>query len=503
MTRKTVFWLVLILLSLLACEGIARWAFDGPTFEKAVAGDYSDNWRRRWVSSHKKKAKTQLDGNDRFDPTQGWLPKPNLKAGRLTTNSEGLRSLREHSHSERIKPDRILILGDSFTFGEEVGDKETFPYFLQQMLPENEVINMGVHGYGQDQILLLLENLGVKYKPEVVILGYMPLDNRRNLLNFRDFAKPRFVPAGAGLRLEGVPLPSPAEVLDSDWRHSRLLELTRLVAARRDERSGNRKSREDQVTRRILQRIAEVSKQHGAKVIFAYLPRGQEIRTPKPPVVANEEKFFGMCQAAGAACLSVRPRMVAKRKFVSMRPKGHWGPCGHYVAATTLKDYLIENGYFESEAAADVTDTTCDISLKMGPFTVHPLRQGWGNLKINKSAASRPLSIGRRRYKGGIGTHAPSTIELDLPASSGTLTGYCGVDDFSGRKGEIVCKILARGKVLFASKPIQGGQPAVPFSVQTHQTDTVQLIMDPSGSMNHDHANWVALEFTAASQKQP
>jgi hypothetical protein len=41
-----------------------------------------------------------------------------------------------------------LILGDSFTFGDEVSDNETYSYYLQQMLPHTEVINMGVHGYG-------------------------------------------------------------------------------------------------------------------------------------------------------------------------------------------------------------------------------------------------------------------------------------------------------------------------------------------------------------------
>jgi hypothetical protein len=35
-----------------------------------------------------------------------------------------------------------LILGDSFTFGDEVSDDETYSAHLQAMLPHTEIINM-------------------------------------------------------------------------------------------------------------------------------------------------------------------------------------------------------------------------------------------------------------------------------------------------------------------------------------------------------------------------
>jgi hypothetical protein len=50
-------------------------------------------------------------------------------------------------------------------------------------------INMGVHGYGHDQMLILFGEEGVKYEPDIVILGFLPLDMARNVLKFRDFAK--------------------------------------------------------------------------------------------------------------------------------------------------------------------------------------------------------------------------------------------------------------------------------------------------------------------------
>ena len=50
----------------------------------------------------------------------------------------------------------ILAVGDSFTFGDEVKDDETWPAHLQQLLGRR-VLNAGVSGYGFDQIVLRAE----------------------------------------------------------------------------------------------------------------------------------------------------------------------------------------------------------------------------------------------------------------------------------------------------------------------------------------------------------
>lgn len=85
------------------------------------------------------------------------------------------------------------------------------------MLPHTEVINLGVHGYGHDQMLILLKEEGVKYEPDIVILGFMPIDMSRNLLKFRDFAKPRFILKGGKLKFTGSPVPRPEDILRWDW----------------------------------------------------------------------------------------------------------------------------------------------------------------------------------------------------------------------------------------------------------------------------------------------
>ena len=111
------------------------------------------------------------------------------------------------------------MLGDSFTFGEDVGDDETYSHHLEQLLPGTEVINLGVHGYGHDQMLIYLREEGVRYRPDVVILGFLTGDMERNVLSFRDYAKPRFVLDGGKLALRNSPVPPPAEMAAAEkWR---------------------------------------------------------------------------------------------------------------------------------------------------------------------------------------------------------------------------------------------------------------------------------------------
>ena len=76
---------------------------------------------------------------------------------------------------------RIIVLGDSFTFGSGVNINGTFPYIIEQMLnngskTEYQVINLGVPGYGLEDNCDRFLRDGVKYNPDLVILTYLSND---------------------------------------------------------------------------------------------------------------------------------------------------------------------------------------------------------------------------------------------------------------------------------------------------------------------------------------
>lgn len=96
----------------------------------------------------------------------------------IATNSDGLRD-REHSIIKPQNTYRIVVLGDSMTFGWGVNQEETWWKFLEERLNNDkdfrnkyknyEVINLGVWMYTYDQQLLRLEEKGLKYQPDLVI----------------------------------------------------------------------------------------------------------------------------------------------------------------------------------------------------------------------------------------------------------------------------------------------------------------------------------------------
>jgi len=98
-------------------------------------------------------------------------------------NSLGLRGdeLGEAGSFEK----RILILGDSMTFGHGVSHGEPYPSVLEDTFRteqrEIEVVNAGVKGYGTDHSLLLFSKRLRSLQPDLVILAVYPNDYWDNL----------------------------------------------------------------------------------------------------------------------------------------------------------------------------------------------------------------------------------------------------------------------------------------------------------------------------------
>ena len=268
--RRVFTWLAYLLAVLAFFEGSARLALRNEAFSKRVSGNDDATWRRRWLERHARLG-TPLDyGFDEWSPTLGWKVKPNLRdteafRGKpLSTNSRGLRGSVEHSYEKPPGVFRIVVLGDSFTFGEEVGDEETYSHYLQELLPQVEVLNLGVHGYGHDQMLLYLQEEGLRYKPDLVLLGFLTVDMERNILAFRDYAKPRFVLRDGKLVLTHSPVPSVEETLAADKHWPRFFDLVSMLQAGYRFRSGAATREAKQLTLAILERDARDSRGGGS-----------------------------------------------------------------------------------------------------------------------------------------------------------------------------------------------------------------------------------------------
>ena len=104
-------------------------------------------------------------------PTERW---------KFVTNASGFRNERDFAYEKPAGTVRVLSLGDSHTQGFEVRQDRTFSAVVERHLSDQgikaEVMNAGVSGFSTAEALVFLTNEGVRYQPDVVILGFFAND---------------------------------------------------------------------------------------------------------------------------------------------------------------------------------------------------------------------------------------------------------------------------------------------------------------------------------------
>lgn len=104
---------------------------------------------------------------------------------KFTTNSQGFRNYSDFSYKKSPGVVRVLSLGDSHTQGYEAHQDYTYSSVIEKYLNRQglnaEVINAGVSGFSTAEELLLLENEGIKYAPDYVVLGFFANDYEDNI----------------------------------------------------------------------------------------------------------------------------------------------------------------------------------------------------------------------------------------------------------------------------------------------------------------------------------
>ena len=120
-----------------------------------------------------------------FSPTLHYQMKPGFSGeiyrAPVEINSYGLRG--GEFSVEKADTFRIVCMGNSCTFGNEVKLSETYPYILERRLKQKlgekvQVINAGIPGYSSYQGKILWSEKIAALKPDVVIVSYGFNDRR-------------------------------------------------------------------------------------------------------------------------------------------------------------------------------------------------------------------------------------------------------------------------------------------------------------------------------------
>jgi hypothetical protein len=128
-----------------------------------------DNYR----SDHKFSKRPDLLGDLRPDSKTIWVT-DFRRPYRVITNGQGLRMSYDLEFPKQKQ--RVLILGDSFTFGQFLPNQDTYPELLNKKYPAKEFVNAGVAGYTIDNEAGLFIDRAIYTEPDITILQVLDND---------------------------------------------------------------------------------------------------------------------------------------------------------------------------------------------------------------------------------------------------------------------------------------------------------------------------------------
>jgi hypothetical protein len=148
-------------------------------------------------------------------------------------------------------------------------------------------------------MLITLEEEIENYDPDIVVAAFVRGDLYRSTLPFRDYKKPYFKLIDNKLVLQNTPIGSPKEVLEEISRkdfisHSRIQLFNVYQKVTSDTEPFDINTYCDKTCQKlntaIIDRMAEISGNHGANFLLVYLPAEEEIQSSEG--ISFAEKFF-------------------------------------------------------------------------------------------------------------------------------------------------------------------------------------------------------------------
>lgn len=272
--RKVLYSAVMLLSSLLLAEGTAQvmlWRCYGRLQE--------------WERLHE------------YHPELGWS---NLKNHRVphrygennhaTHNSQGFRGKADYSRDIPSDRYRIISLGDSFTYGVDVDDRDTFPAQLEVACPAIQSVNMGVAGYGIDQVYLWYMSEGVRLDTDLLLFAFIEDDFSRMKMNafLTKNPKPQLVLQGDTLKPVNIPVPTWGDAGSTGWleefpNRTALVQILRKVYNTYIERYDV-----FPVAERVFEVMNDCSQQRNQKFVLVYLPSKKDFANDQETDVARE-----------------------------------------------------------------------------------------------------------------------------------------------------------------------------------------------------------------------
>lgn len=152
-----------------------------------------------------------------YDSLLGWINRPNVRFADFYGPRRHLRinahRFRAHDHADPLATStlaRLVVSGDSFTFGYGVGDQDSWVAQLDRSAPRMEVVNMGLGGFGLDQAFLWYQRDGQHLPHNLHLFAFITENyNRMGRDTFMGHGKPVLTARDGRLNVGNVPPPRP------------------------------------------------------------------------------------------------------------------------------------------------------------------------------------------------------------------------------------------------------------------------------------------------------
>ncbi len=303
---------------------------------------------------------------------------------------------------------RIMILGDSFTFGKGVNNNETYPYHLEKLLNQRlnannyQVINAGfAFGSSPDSYYAFMRQESPEYKSDMVLVGYFVRNDFIDLfenkwtevedgLPLKVQSRSRMVDAQGFFRLKSLSFKYKIPILRNshlfqliadrfnlDILYQRLyktilkkLDVPVFENFRKnpvfDHPSIYKNQFNDQLlekfnlSMKLLGAMKTLCQKRGIKFKVIVIPTGVQTnpktwkhvfkdQLPYPEdldQVYPQKRIINYLQNNKIEYLNLLPsfRKLGNKAYFGIGD-GHWNPIGNAYAAQTITDYLIEKEF--------------------------------------------------------------------------------------------------------------------------------------------------------------
>ena len=116
---------------------------------------------------------------------------------------------------------------------------------------------------------------------------------------------------------------------------------------------------------------------------------------------------------------------------------------------------------------------------------------GWSDAKADREISGGPLKINGTTFAHGVGTHAISSLRVNLAGNAKSFKAKVGLDDSAEGKGSIEFIVLGDRKVLWKSGLLTGRQTAKDVEVNLSGIRILELrVTDGDDGSGNDHADW-------------